>query len=198
MVGPEYEAWGAVARQDIVALLPWSLRGKRVLDFGCGAGRILRHLGEARLAGCDIDAQSIEWVKENMPDVDAFVVTEEPGIPRADGSYDLVLAASVFTHIGANWLAWLGEIRRVLAADGILFATFLGPGMQADFGLSDGMTVVLEQGRGKGGLVVSHSSEWLRGNWPTAGFDVIEIRESGFARPDDRAHGHGVVLMRKR
>lgn len=198
VLGSEYEAWGAVAKRDIVALLPWSLRGRRVLDFGSGAGRILRHLREARLAACDIDAASVEWVRANIPDVDAFLVTEEPGIPRPDGSYDLVIAASVFTHIGDTWRAWLRELHRVLATDGLLFATFLGRGMQAEFGVSDGMTVVREDGCDKGGLIVTHSSEWLRRHWSNAGFAVIELRESGFAVPDDRSRGHGVVLMRKR
>ena len=198
VVGSEYEAWGGVAKRDIVDLLPWPLRGKRVLDFGCGAGRILRHLREARLAACDIDAPSVEWVRENIRDVDAFLVTEEPGIPRPDGAYDLVIAASVFTHIGATWLAWLQEIRRVLAADGLLFATFLGSGMEAEFGTSDGMTVVLDHGPDKGGPVVTHSSEWIRRHWAGAGFEVMALRESGFAVPQDRSRGHGVVLMRRR
>lgn len=197
VVGADYGAWGAVAKQDILDLLPWPLRGRRVLDFGCGAGRILRHLREARLAACDIDAPSVEWIRANMPDVDAFLVTEDPNIPRPGGSYDLVIAASVFTHIGATWLAWLQEVRRVLDTDGLLFATFLGSGMESDYGISEGMTVVRDGDCGEGGLIVTHSSEWLRRHWAGAGFDVIELRESGFARPDDRSRGHGVVLVRK-
>ena len=139
VVGPEYDAWGRVAKADLLELLPWSLAGRRVLDFGCGAGRILRHLGEAQLAGCDIDAPSIEWVLANMPWVDAFLV--EDAIPRSAASYDLVLAASVFTHL-LDWEWWMLEIRRVLVAGGFLLATFVGPGMYAEFGEPDGMAVL--------------------------------------------------------
>src|SRR3954452_13422339 len=40
-----YEGIGRHGSESIRALLPknWSFQGKRVLDFGCGAGRTLRH-----------------------------------------------------------------------------------------------------------------------------------------------------------
>ena len=44
----------------------------------------------ASVAGCDIDAPSIEWIALNLPWLDAFVVDEAPPIPRPDGSYDLI------------------------------------------------------------------------------------------------------------
>jgi hypothetical protein len=45
-----YERLGAETKAALLDLLPvdWSFEGKRVLDFGCGAGRTLPHfLGEA-------------------------------------------------------------------------------------------------------------------------------------------------------
>ena len=63
-----YEEFGAETRDEILALLPsdWSFEGKSVLDFGCGAGRTLRHfLREAEIGemyGCDIDSESIAWL----------------------------------------------------------------------------------------------------------------------------------------
>ena len=67
-----YESLGAEARRAIVELLPedWSFEGKRVLDFGCGAGRTLRHfLTEAEAAelwGSDIDGASIDWLRSEL------------------------------------------------------------------------------------------------------------------------------------
>src|SRR6188472_4513960 len=67
-----YGAIGAQTRQAIVGLLgpEWTWEGKRVLDFGSGAGRTLRHfLTEARTAefwGTDIDRPSIEWLDDNL------------------------------------------------------------------------------------------------------------------------------------
>src|SRR5581483_5218767 len=40
---------------------------------------------------------------------------------------DIVIATSVFTHLSRERQAmWLGEIRRVLAADGLLLASVMG------------------------------------------------------------------------
>ena len=48
----------------------WSWEGRRVLDFGCGAGRSLRRfLDEARLAefhGSDIDEEMVSWVRNHL------------------------------------------------------------------------------------------------------------------------------------
>ena len=68
----EYAARGAEARHALLELLPddWRFDGKRVLDFGCGAGRTLRHFrDEARVAevwGIDIDADSIAWLANTL------------------------------------------------------------------------------------------------------------------------------------
>ena len=50
----------------------------------------------------------------------------------------------------------------------------------------------------EGGKIITHSADWIRNHWTAPGFDIIELRESGFAVPEERSRGHGVVLMRKR
>ena len=74
-------------------LLPagWSFDGKRVLDFGCGAGRTLRHfLTEAESAdfwGADIDAPSIEWMQEALcPPLQAWRCGPAPPLGLEHGS----------------------------------------------------------------------------------------------------------------
>jgi SAM-dependent methyltransferase len=127
-----YDGIGRHSRARIERLLPadWSWEGRRVLDFGCGAGRTLRHfLDEAEHAefhGCDIDDRSIAWLSEHLsPPLHVFQNGESPGLPRPDGFFDLAYALSVFTHLGDHWADWLLELRRVLKPDGLFVATFL-------------------------------------------------------------------------
>src|SRR6266496_1476631 len=67
-----YEAIGRHSRERLERLLPpgWSWDGKHVLDFGCGAGRTLRHFlkeaEEGEFYGCDIDRASIAWLAEHL------------------------------------------------------------------------------------------------------------------------------------
>src|SRR5439155_22823550 len=64
----EFIEEGRLRRDTIRATLPegWSFAGKSVLDFGCGPGRVLRHFHpeatECTFLGCDIDAESVEWL----------------------------------------------------------------------------------------------------------------------------------------
>ncbi len=200
-----YEQLGAEARQVILDTLPddWSPKGKRILDFGAGAGKVLRHLvddwSDAELEGCDIDRASIEWLEANMsPQVHAFVNGEKPPLQAPDGRFDLVLAMSVFTHLTDYSLAWLAELHRVLAEDGLLIASFLGReayDVYAGGGWDDdeiGMNIVhYGQSWDLGGPTVFHSEWWLRAHWGRA-FEIVSLR-------DGRAGGdHGIVLLRRK
>ncbi len=130
-----YEQLGANVREQILRMLPpgYELEGRRLLDFGCGAGRTLRHfLGEADSAeiwGCDIDEESIAWLERNLcPPLNVLRNEAAPGLPFEDGHFELIWAVSVFTHLGNDaWAAWMLELHRLLADDGILIATTIGP-----------------------------------------------------------------------
>jgi SAM-dependent methyltransferase len=207
-----HDELGRRQRDAIVAALPsgWSFDGTRVLDFGCGAGRTLRHfLDEAAVAeiwGCDIDAASVEWLQQALgPPLHVVQNGEGPPLPFDDGSFDLIYALSVFTHITDLWSEWLVDLHRVLAPDGLLLATFLGPGMcqhvagEAWVEERIGMNVL---GRGKswddGGPIVLHSPWWIRAHWGRL-FDIVVLEPEGFSViPQDPTPSHGYVVLRKR
>lgn len=206
-----YQELGRKMRSDILELLPpgWSFEGRRALDFGCGAGRILRHFvreaEEGELYGCDIDAESIEWLEQHLsPPFHVFRNEEAPPLPQPDAHFDLVWAASVFTHLTDHASAWLLELHRVLKQDGLLIATFLGSGtselIAGEPWQEDriGMNV-LQYGQSwdLGGPMVLMSPWWIREHWGRA-FEVVDLREAGFGNPDDRSFGHGVVVLKKR
>lgn len=185
-----YERVGAELREVVVKALPdgWTWSGKQVLDFGCGAGRVLRHfMQEAREAefwGCDIDAASVAWIEGNLnPPLRAFVNDELPPLPRPEASFDLIYAFSVFTHVTDSWSAWLLELHRVLAPDGILIASFLGAGMSETVAGEDwveervGMNVLrADRGWSDGGPTVLLSPWWIREHWGRA-FDLERIED---------------------
>jgi SAM-dependent methyltransferase len=209
-VGPfqsdaSYDQSAPVTRSFIDRMLPadWTWEGKRVLDFGCGAGRILRTfdptIGE--FWGCDIHRPSIEWLRENTP-FNAFVNDELPPLPQPDGYFDLVYAMSVYTHLTEeNWASWLLEHHRVLRPGGLLLATFLGEGMiqpligepwdDQHIGMN---TLTLWNPWDLGGPTTFNSPWWLRAHWGRA-FDIVDLMP--FSSGPERPEGHGLILGRK-
>lgn len=187
---------------DLIGGEDWFTSGKRVLDFGCGPGKFLRHfLAEAEVSefiGCDIDAPSIEWLQEHhSPPLNVFVCEEEPGLPLPDDHVDLALAMSVFTHLTDHWAGWLLELHRVLKPRGQLIATFLGKGMSEPIASEPweedriGLNVLRTwQPWIHGGPSVQHSEWWLRAHWGRL-FDFEQIQD--FDHPS-----HGWMLLRKR
>jgi SAM-dependent methyltransferase len=198
-----YEKLGAETREALEGLLPddWSFDRKRVLDFGCGAGRTLRHfLSEAETAefwGADIDAPSIDWLQQTLcPPLHALRSAVDPPLPLERGSFDLIWALSVFTHLTDNSLAWLLELHRVLKPGGTLIATYMGrwnsevlagePWEEDRVGMN-----VLRHNRSweVGGPMVLMSDWWVRAHWGRA-FEILEVAP--------RIHNQSWALLRKR
>ncbi len=100
-----------------------------VLDFGCGAGRTLRHLAadtQDVFHGCDVDAEAVAWLAANFPGVTADV-SGDPPLPYPDGKFGLAYAVSVFTHLDERrQFQWLAEIRRVLREGGLALFSVQG------------------------------------------------------------------------
>jgi SAM-dependent methyltransferase len=201
----DYAAIGSAHVTMLETLLPsdWSWADKRVLDFGCGAGRTLQALAPraagAELWGCDIQEDGIAWASGHLP-MRFFVNSEEPPLDVPDASFDLVYGMSVFTHIGDGWAAWAAEMHRVLAPGGFGIFTFLGEGMWSELlgrpwdpdriGL-----IATQPGRPWtiGGPNVFASVWWLREHWGRA-FEVVSVRP---AWDLDAMEGHGWLVVRR-
>jgi SAM-dependent methyltransferase len=117
----------AVMRQYQIKLTPET----RMLDFGCGSGRVVRHLAaqcRAPIDASDIDAEAIAWAQANMPELAAWHVNLEwPPLPFEDRRFDVVYATSVFTHFPEEMqFAWLAELRRVVKSDALLLLSVSG------------------------------------------------------------------------
>lgn len=101
-----------------------AVKGMKILDLGCGGGRMIRHWIEeatdSSIWGCDISADHIYWLKGHLsPPFHFFLNTTIPHLPFADRMLDMVYAGSVFTHIDDFAEAWLMEVARVLKPGGM-------------------------------------------------------------------------------
>jgi SAM-dependent methyltransferase len=209
----EYEEVGARAHRLLLSFLPadWSFAGRRILDFGCGTGRVIRHFadqaGAAELVGCDIHGPSVEWAERHLSPPFRFFRNEElPPIDAPDESFDLVYGMSVFTHLTDSWSRWLLELHRILRPGGLAVLTFLGEDMAEPCGVvwDEDRIGMLELHIAapwvEGGPLVVHSPWWLRAHWGRA-FEIVELRPRAVdvepPLPDLSLDVHGAVALRK-
>jgi SAM-dependent methyltransferase len=145
--GPEYAAIGRMFRDRFIEL--GGLKpGERVLDVGCGSGRMAGPLTEylgptATYEGFDIVGPAVEWCRREITarhpnfrfrHADIFNGFYNPAgrtrsfcfrFPYPGGSFDFTLLTSVFTHMMPDDMQhYLGEVSRTLAVGGRCFATF--------------------------------------------------------------------------
>jgi SAM-dependent methyltransferase len=103
-----------------------------ILDFGCGCGRVIRHLRHlpAELHGCDTNPIAVEWCNENLTFGRFAVNALESSLEYDAESFDLVYALSVFTHLPHELQAmWMRELHRVLKPGGVLMLSLHGDAM---------------------------------------------------------------------
>jgi len=121
---------------------------ERILDIGCGCGQMALHLERyldenGSYAGVDIHRASIRWCQKNIGSrrhnftfkhIDVRNLAFNPGgthraeayqLPYDDGSFDVILLKSVFTHMRPPDVDnYLGEVSRLLSSKGRCLATF--------------------------------------------------------------------------
>ncbi len=100
----------------------------RVLDFGCGWGRMirlfLRDVAPENLVGCDVLPEMIEMCRNLNLRATFEVNPPEPPTAFADGSFDVIYAYSVLSHLSESLhVQWVREFKRLLRPNGILVAT---------------------------------------------------------------------------
>ncbi len=183
---------------------------QRILDFGCGSGRVIRALKalypHVEICGTDIDPEAIDWLTENYSRFGRFMIApHEPPTSYPAGEFDFVFGISVFTHLPEEMAnAWLAELARIAAPGAIVLLTTHGRNhwsglspdivglmeekgfFYGDFGWNYGRSVSLPDFY----QTAYHSTDYIRREW-TRWFEVVSIRELGMDRHQD------TVLLRK-
>lgn len=211
VAGTRDPAWflesGQLATQSIAGTLARHERNldefTAVLDFGCGCGRVIRHmraLTPAHLYGSDYNPKLVSWCRKHLPFARFAVNGLAPPLDYEDGTFDLVYALSVFTHMPEELqLAWAREIRRILRRDGYLLLTthglhylpMLSPAEQEAFGAGR-LVVHNEPVAGTNFCAAYHPERYIRERL-AAGFTVVELIPEGAAGNPFQ----DIVLLRK-
>ena len=175
-----------------------------ILDFGCGCGRVIRHLPtrfSARLHGCDINHSHIDWCRRHLPFAEFRACPLVPPSPFADGAFDLLYAFSVLTHLTVPMQqAWMREFDRILAPDGCLAISVHGERSARQLeaaereAFSRGEIVVRFENAAGSNLCNSyHPRVWVEGKLAAAWEVAAFLEEGALGNPHQ-----DLYLLRKR
>lgn len=100
----------------------------RILDFGCGWGRIIRFflkdVSADNLYGIDVDPKMIEICQKVVKYGNYCVCNPLPPTEFADNSFNIVFGYSVFSHLAElAHIKWIAEFSRILKPGGLLLVT---------------------------------------------------------------------------
>lgn len=118
------DAFAFERRFDKLCARVEQLQPKRLLDVGCGDGRLARLIRAAcpgvSIHGCDLSAAALSCT-EGLDRSYVVDLDQEP-LPEPDASLDMVIGSEVIEHL-MNPRYVLGEIKRTLRPGGRLLVT---------------------------------------------------------------------------
>jgi SAM-dependent methyltransferase len=93
----------------------------RVLDLGCGDGRVTARLaaGGADVTGADPSPVALERARAAHPEIPFVQIDADGRLPLEDSSFDAVVAIDVLQHV-ADTQKLMSEARRVSRPGGLL------------------------------------------------------------------------------
>jgi SAM-dependent methyltransferase len=201
---------GQVIAGNVSRALPSDLvlvTDSRILDFGCGCGRVislLKRLVPGQYFGTDIDRETIDWCATSMGDLGTFEVNGFwPPSRYPDSFFDLIFSISIFTHLPEDMQsAWLEELARIMKPGGCTILTVQGSWLfprdhlsPIEAGKFDDSGFYYYKGDKTDGLPefyrsTYHSEKYIRQHWSKF-FDIERIIPRGVNNHQD------IVVCRK-
>jgi SAM-dependent methyltransferase len=159
------------------------IRGKDVLDFGCGPGGLSFHLAQLepkRIIGIELDPEYVKGCdelkrKRNDPRLDCvtFALGSVEGLPFPDASFDTILAFDCLEHI-MQPVEIMRDWRRVLRPGGKVLAWWspykspYGPHMEAIVPIPWGHVIFGERAMLRAAARIYDSDHFVPTQWHLA------------------------------
>ena len=193
---PVNPSWLADVREDA-----------RILDYGCGYGRVTAELagrGFTDVSGVDISAALIARGRRARPDLDLTVIESPPALTHPAGSFDVILLLAVLTCIPEDEAqhALVAELHRLLTPGGSIHVSDLV--LQPDERNVRRYAEFARQHNAPYGVFATddgavcrhHDAAHLRALF--AGFDLVDERHVDVATMNGRRAAALQMLVRKR
>ncbi len=170
-------------------------KNSKVLEVGCGDGRILNdiiHLTK-NLTGIDHDIKAVEAAKtnfKNVPEV-KIILVEAKEMPFKDNEFDTLTCMLNLANFGANKVKILKEMRRVLKPNGkIVMSVYSEDAFQERMKLYKKVKIGIKEIHGTTvlldfeGNLEDHTSEQFSKNqlmelFNKTNLKVLDIKKSG-------------------
>lgn len=163
---------------------------QRVLDFGCGSGRIAQFLAaDTTLIGCDVNEQLVAYCARAIPEASFHPSPLMPPLTFSDASFDLVFSFSVFSHLRKDVeRQWLAELSRVGSRDCIYLISVQGDWMieatlEAEMAAAKAAGFYFRKVHARHGGDLDfpdyyeasyHTAAWIRQHWSEY-FQIIDV-----------------------
>lgn len=146
----------------------WVRRDSRVLDYGCGWGRIyrcfLREVPMSGMFGVDVQSNLIDACQDSFPPAQFKLIKPDCKLPFADETFDLVFANSVFSHLTEDLhRRTIRELSRVTKHNGLIICTVISDTALAKLAKRD-----------------DSAENWFAGILGDLAMAVAKVREDGF------------------